>query len=54
MGTGVTEKLLKILVLKGYPHIHGFYIQEIYPVLMAKSQKDLLLALEGGEEEKSL
>ena len=54
MGTGVTEKLLKILVLKGYPHIHGFYIQEIYPVLMAKSQKDLLLALEEGEEEKSL
>ena len=27
---GMTEKLLKVLVLKGYPHFHGFYIQEIY------------------------
>lgn len=54
MGTGVTEKLLKVLVLKDTPHVHGFYIKEIYPVLMVKSQKDLLLALEEGEEEKSL
>ena len=49
----MTEKLLKVVVLKGYPHFHGFYIQEMYPVLMVKSQEDLL-SLEGGEEEKSL
>lgn len=44
-----SEKLLGVTI-RGTPHIHELYLQELHQVFMVKSQEDSFMALAGEQK----